>query len=56
MPKKKRPSEKPAEQFERFAETARNLEVDGETAEGAFKRLSTGKQGGEVRERKIKAQ
>lgn len=28
MPKKKRPSEKPDEQFERFIETARTLGID----------------------------
>jgi hypothetical protein len=41
MPKKKRPSEKPEEQFERFVETARQVEVDetGITAEKAFKSL-----------------
>ena len=40
MPKKKRPEEKPEEQFKRFAETARGLETDKKNAEDTFKNLA----------------
>ena len=42
MPKKKRPEEKPDEQFGRFVETARNLGIDesGMQAEEAFRALT----------------
>jgi hypothetical protein len=40
MPKKKRPSETPKQQFERFAKTARELGVDEKKAEKALKELA----------------
>lgn len=43
MPKKKRPSEKPETQFERFVETARKLEVDEKQADTEFKKVSPAK-------------
>ena len=45
MPKRKRPEDKPEEQFERFIETARDVEADttGESLERAFNRIATKK-------------
>lgn len=40
MPKRKRPEEKPEEQFKRFAEKATEAEVDTDAASRAFKRLT----------------
>lgn len=42
MPKRKKPEEKPEEQFKRFVEAARQaeLEDDGIAAESEFERLS----------------
>lgn len=39
MPKKKRPSEKPEEQFERFLKVAERLQIDEKRAEQAFEVL-----------------
>lgn len=39
MPKRKKPEEKPEEQFERFLETARDLDVDQEIADRAFQKI-----------------
>ena len=43
MPKRKKPAEKPEKQFERFVETARELEVDesGKPLRDAFKGLAS---------------
>jgi hypothetical protein len=43
MPKKKRPSETPDEQFERFVETARTLDIpdDEDPLTEAFSRLKS---------------
>ncbi len=43
MPKRKRPVEKPKEQFKRFVETAREHEVNEGHAERAFKTLRPAK-------------
>lgn len=45
MPKKKRPSESPQEQFKRFQETAKKLDVEKNTGEveEAFKKIATAK-------------
>ena len=42
MPKRKRPEEKPKEQFKRFVETAKKLGVDetGKSAEAAFLKVA----------------
>lgn len=40
MPKKKRPPENPDEQFRRFAEMAKDKDVDEREAERSFKRLA----------------
>lgn len=40
MPKKKRPTETPKKQFERFVETARELGVDEKKAEQAIKKMA----------------
>ncbi len=40
MPKKKRPEEKPEEQFKRFVETANALDVESKDAEHAFKKIA----------------
>jgi DNA-binding transcriptional regulator YhcF (GntR family) len=40
MPKKKRPTETPKKQFERFVETARELGVDEKKAERALKEVA----------------
>jgi len=45
MPKRKRPEEKPEEQFKRFMETARQIGADDEQAEKAFAKLAPGKSG-----------
>lgn len=41
MPKRKRPEDKPEEQFKRFLETARLHEVDEKDAEKKFKKISS---------------
>lgn len=41
MPKKKRPEEKPADQFKRFQEAAKQRGVDGEKADKAFGKLAS---------------
>ena len=43
MPKKKRPEEKPDEQFKRFVETARDVDVDVDDAEREFKAIARGR-------------
>jgi hypothetical protein len=43
MPKRKTPVEKPEEQFERFVETARKLEVTETEAEAAFSMIAKSK-------------
>lgn len=40
MPKKKRPEEKPEEQFKRFKAAAKTAEVDTNEAERAFRNIS----------------
>lgn len=42
MPKKNTPAEKPADQFKRFVETARKLEVDesGKALDDAFRSIT----------------
>lgn len=40
MPKRKRPVEPPDEQFRRFAEMAKDKDVDEREAERKFKRLA----------------
>ncbi len=40
MPKKKRPPEKPEEQFQRFTDMAREKGLDEREAERKFKRLA----------------
>lgn len=42
MPKRKKPEEKPEEQFKRFVETARKHDVDesGSPLESAFKKVN----------------
>jgi hypothetical protein len=40
MPKRKKPPEKPKDQFKRFLETAKEHEVDPKKSEGAFKDLA----------------
>lgn len=41
MPKRKEPELDPKEQFKRFQETAKSLEVDDKGAQRTFKRLAT---------------
>jgi DNA polymerase III alpha subunit len=41
MPKRKKPEEKPDEQFKRFVETAREHGVDEAAAEKAFKKVAS---------------
>lgn len=50
MPKKKTPDEKPADQFKRFVETAREHGVEENDGERAFKKLA-----GSTRESKPKS-
>jgi hypothetical protein len=40
MPKRKRPEEKPQDQFKRFVETAKSKNVDSRDAESAFQKIA----------------
>ena len=57
MPKRKRPEEKPDEQFKRFVETAREHEVDetGTTLDSEFRKLSSPSKKRSVPNRKPRA-
>lgn len=43
MPKRKRPEEKPEEQFKRFIEVAKEHDVDDGAADRVFKHIATKK-------------
>lgn len=43
MPKKKSPELDPKEQFKRFQETAKKVEIDDSQAEKSFRSLAAGK-------------
>ena len=57
MPKRKKPDEKPEEQFERFVDTARKLGVDetGEDMNEAFKKLAANPSSSRASKKKRKA-
>lgn len=40
MPKKKRPDEKPEDQFKRFVEAAKKAEIEPDDADRVFRRLA----------------
>lgn len=54
MPKRKKPEEKPDEQFELFVETARKLEIDdtSKPLDEAFKKLSVRRDDTEMKKAK----